>query len=118
MSLLKEEQIPLYIPASKLYGATRDSTGAGDCFTGYFVQGLMRMWDDAHASTTTLLPTREQYEALLHECVQVCALLLCLVCDWSFQFHAQAAGMCVERSGAMESIPKRGEVLIRMDGEV
>ena len=31
----------LYLPAARLRGEIRDSTGAGDCFTGYFVQGLM-----------------------------------------------------------------------------
>jgi ribokinase len=31
----------IYLPAAKLRGEIRDSTGAGDCFTGYFVQGLM-----------------------------------------------------------------------------
>ena len=31
----------IYLPAARLRGEIRDSTGAGDCFTGYFVQGLM-----------------------------------------------------------------------------
>lgn len=31
----------IYLPAAKLRGEIRDSTGAGDCFTGYFAQGLM-----------------------------------------------------------------------------
>ena len=31
----------IYMPAARLQGEIRDSTGAGDCFTGYFVQGLM-----------------------------------------------------------------------------
>ena len=33
----------IYLPAAKLRGEIRDSTGAGDCFTGYFVQGLMEL---------------------------------------------------------------------------
>jgi ribokinase len=37
----------IYLPAARLRGAIRDSTGAGDCFTGYFVQGLMEF--GAHA---------------------------------------------------------------------
>jgi len=31
----------LYLPAAKLDGPVVDTTGAGDCFTGYFVAGLM-----------------------------------------------------------------------------
>lgn len=31
----------LYFPAAVLEGNVRDTTGAGDCFTGYFVAGLM-----------------------------------------------------------------------------
>ena len=30
-----------YLPAAKLDGPVVDTTGAGDCFTGYFVAGLM-----------------------------------------------------------------------------
>ena len=33
----------MHIPAAELRGAVRDTTGAGDCFTGYFVQGLMEL---------------------------------------------------------------------------
>ena len=37
------DEVPsfIYLPAARLQGEIRDSTGAGDCFTGYFVQGLM-----------------------------------------------------------------------------
>lgn len=31
----------LYLPAAKLGGPVIDTTGAGDCFAGYFVSGLM-----------------------------------------------------------------------------
>lgn len=31
----------LYLPSAKLDGPVVDTTGAGDCFTGYFVSGLM-----------------------------------------------------------------------------
>jgi len=31
----------MYLPAAKLMGGVKDTTGAGDCFTGFFVQGLM-----------------------------------------------------------------------------
>jgi ribokinase len=36
-------QRPVHLPAAKLQGATRDTTGAGDCFTGYMVAGLMHL---------------------------------------------------------------------------
>ena len=31
----------LHVPSAKLDGPVKDTTGAGDCFTGYFVAGLM-----------------------------------------------------------------------------
>ena len=31
----------IYTPSAKLQGTVRDTTGAGDCFTGFFVGGLM-----------------------------------------------------------------------------
>ncbi|KAI0289989.1 Ribokinase-like protein [Russula brevipes] len=70
----------LYVPAVALEGNVRDTTGAGDCFTGYFVTGLMQTGNKQ-------LSKDEAFELL--------------------RFSAQAAGMCVEKSGAMESIPER-----------
>ncbi|KAG5353130.1 hypothetical protein C0989_010152 [Termitomyces sp. Mn162] len=35
------------LPAAVLQGTIRDTTGAGDCFTGYFVQGLMEFGPQA-----------------------------------------------------------------------
>jgi ribokinase len=35
----------LYLPAVALEGGVRDTTGAGDCLTGYFVAGLMEFRD-------------------------------------------------------------------------
>lgn len=35
------EKKALYLPSAKLDGPVVDTTGAGDCFTGYFVSGLM-----------------------------------------------------------------------------
>lgn len=35
------ERAAFYLPAAKLDGPVVDTTGAGDCFTGYFVSGLM-----------------------------------------------------------------------------
>ena len=31
----------IHLPAARVMGDVKDTTGAGDCFTGYFVQGLM-----------------------------------------------------------------------------
>lgn len=31
----------VYLPSAKLNGPVVDTTGAGDCFTGYFVSGMM-----------------------------------------------------------------------------
>jgi ribokinase len=42
-----KEMTPVYRPAATLQGDFRDTTGAGDCFTGYFVAGLMWYPPDA-----------------------------------------------------------------------
>ena len=44
---------PIYIPAATLHGDVRDTTGAGDCFTGYLVAGLMQL-QAATADATAL----------------------------------------------------------------
>jgi hypothetical protein len=54
----------LYYPAAALEGNVRDTTGAGDCFTGYFAAGLME-------SRGNQLSKDEAVE-LLRLCVQVC----------------------------------------------
>jgi ribokinase len=59
---------PVYVPAVALR-EVRDSTGAGDCFTGYFVAGLMRLWDENERPKR--VGEREALEALLKECCQV-----------------------------------------------
>jgi len=42
VSLVEDvEKRAFYLPAAKLDGPVVDTTGAGDCFTGYFVSGLM-----------------------------------------------------------------------------
>ncbi|KAJ7041020.1 Ribokinase-like protein [Mycena alexandri] len=78
---------PLYLPASPLQGTTRDTTGAGDCFTGYMVAGLMRLEGQ---------PTSDDYVAVLKRAVQ-------------------AAGMCVESRGAAASIPLDADVAARLN---
>ena len=86
-----------YLPADKLVLALRDTTGAGDCFAGYFVAGLMARNDGEHL------------ESVLHTCLAVCSLKLSRTTAYD-----QACAMCVERAGAMESIPSRKDVLERM----
>ena len=54
----------LYFSAAALEGNVRDTTGAGDCFTGYFVAGMME-------SRENRLSKDEAVE-LLRLCVQVC----------------------------------------------
>jgi ribokinase len=53
-----------YIPAATLRGGVRDTTGAGDCFTGYFVAGLMQFGNRQ--------PSADEVVGLLRLGVQVC----------------------------------------------
>jgi ribokinase len=95
-------------PAAELQGTTRDTTGAGDCFTGYFVAGLMEF--DAHAEVGREIQ-EDDMARILKKCVQVDAqsFRLCFITDF-----IQAAGMCVEKRGTIDSIPSRDEVEARM----
>ncbi|KAF9781283.1 Ribokinase-like protein [Thelephora terrestris] len=70
-----------YLPASKLDGPVVDTTGAGDCFTGYFVSGLMSLEQGHEEDLIGVLNT-----------------------------SIKAAGICVQRRGTIDSIPLRGEV--------
>ena len=54
----------LYLPAATLQGDVRDTTGAGDCFTGYFVAGLMPFGNRQ--------PSKDGLVELLQLSVQVC----------------------------------------------
>lgn len=56
----------LHVPAAKLEGSIRDSTGAGDCFAGYFVQGLM----DLHSRSKSSIDENDM-EQTLKRCAQV-----------------------------------------------
>lgn len=104
-----EEPSFMQFPATTLQGTIRDTTGAGDCFTGYFVQGLMEFGPQARVGDEI---QEQDVATILKTCVQV----------WSvFPFHViylniylQAAGMCVERQGTIDSIPARSEVEARM----
>ena len=53
-----------FLPAATLQGEVRDTTGAGDCFTGYFVTGLMKFGNRQ--------PSKEEIVELLRLSVQVC----------------------------------------------
>lgn len=52
----------IFLPAAKLRGDIRDTTGAGDCFTGYLVAGLMKFGSDLTIHDAT---------SVLRRCVQV-----------------------------------------------
>ncbi|PPR01119.1 hypothetical protein CVT26_016061 [Gymnopilus dilepis] len=82
----------LYQPAAKLLHGVQDTTGAGDCFTGYFVAGLMEFGPHAKLGKDI---TEEDLAKVLKKCVV-------------------AAGMCVEKKGTIDSIPTRAEVEERM----
>lgn len=56
------EECMVYVPAATLRGVERDTTGAGDCFTGYFVAGLMGLSGNMR---------REDVVKLLAKCNQV-----------------------------------------------
>jgi len=89
LTLLGEAE-PVYLPAAKLQGTTRDTTGAGDCFTGYMVAGLMRLEEQVQTIAVA------DHVAVLKRAVQ-------------------AAGMCVEKRGALASIPLAAEVEARLN---
>jgi len=59
----------MYLPAAKLQGPVRDTTGAGDCFTGYFVQGLMEFGAQSEI-------TERDLERILKRCVVVSGTIL------------------------------------------
>ena len=84
---------PVHVPSIQLRGATRDTTGAGDCFTGYFVAGLMELFNETHSHDVG----KEEARRLLERCVV-------------------AAGMCCEEEGTLDSVPLKVEVEERMRG--
>jgi len=84
----------IYLPAARLQGEIRDSTGAGDCFTGYFVQGLMEFGPNA----------------VVGKDIKELDIMRIL------KISVYAAGMSVEKLGTIDSIPTRGEVEERLAG--
>lgn len=92
----------LHFPAARLQGDVRDTTGAGDCFTGYFVQGLMEYGPHAKVGKEI----REQDIArILKLCVQVnpatCSHLLKLI------FESRQR-VCVSRERGQLTVYPRG----------
>jgi len=79
-------------PAAILQNPVRDTTGAGDCFTGYFVQGLMELGPNAKVGAGI---QESDIARILKKCIE-------------------AAGICVERPGTIDSIPSANEVQARM----
>jgi len=73
----------LYLPAAKLDDRVVDTTGAGDCFTGYFVSGLMGLEQGRKGDLVGVLNR-----------------------------SIKAAGICVQRRGTIDSIPLREEVIV------
>ena len=65
-----------YLPSAKLDGPVVDTTGAGDCFTGYFVSGLMGMKQDHEEDILEILnmsikvcPSRvPRYRIIISQC--------------------------------------------------
>ncbi|CED83618.1 Ribokinase [Phaffia rhodozyma] len=80
----------IYTPASKLQGETRDTTGAGDCFAGFLVGGLMRLLGEGKS---------ESDQQGMRDVMRVAT---------------QAAGMCVESHGAQEAVPEMKSVQARL----
>lgn len=60
-----ESSEPIFLPAAKLEKGVADTTGAGDCFAGYMVAGLMKLHDEG-----TKLLQREHVISVLKRCVQ------------------------------------------------
>ncbi|KAI0078058.1 Ribokinase-like protein [Panus rudis PR-1116 ss-1] len=92
IALVNELDEPVYVPAAKLDGPVRDTTGAGDCFTGYMVAELMRIQEE-----------RGREHSLSEEDVKRV-----------FGVATTAAGMCVQVPGAMESIPSARDVATKL----
>ncbi|EKM51433.1 uncharacterized protein PHACADRAFT_103503 [Phanerochaete carnosa HHB-10118-sp] len=81
----KADSDVLHVPAAKLSGPVKDTTGAGDCFAGYFVAGLME--ESAGSGPSGVVGVLR-----------------------ALRLAVKAAGLCVQRPGAVESTPVRSEV--------
>ncbi|GAA5834587.1 hypothetical protein JCM11251_007047 [Rhodosporidiobolus azoricus] len=91
---LKGNAEVVVVGAGKVEGKVVDTTGAGDCFTGYFAT-LLTVLSSSLSSSTLSFSKLSQ--------------ILSIAC--------QAAAMCCEKNGAMESVPGLAEVKQRMGSE-
>ncbi|KAF8636160.1 hypothetical protein AX17_003744, partial [Amanita inopinata Kibby_2008] len=82
----------IHVPATELQNGVCDTTGAGDCFTGYFVRQLMKFGPGAKVGQEI---SKEGLRNIL-------------------KVSVQAAGISVERPGTIDSIPFMDEVDARM----
>lgn len=55
-----------YLPAAKVLNGVKDTTGAGDCFAGYFAAGLMRGEDLELALQTCLTVSRTVFSEVVY----------------------------------------------------
>ncbi|KAK4046653.1 putative ribokinase [Microbotryomycetes sp. JL201] len=83
------ELMTIHTPAGQVVGPVKNTTGAGDCFAGFFAAVL------AQTSFNHGQPTVENVRDAL-------------------VVASQASAMCVEKDGAMESVPSILEVRERM----
>ncbi|ORY59895.1 Ribokinase-like protein [Leucosporidium creatinivorum] len=79
----------IHVGPGEVVGSVVDTTGAGDCFTGYFTTLLSSLPPSTPLSSSKLA-------AILN-------------------VASQAAAMCVEKEGAMESVPMLRDVKERME---
>jgi len=88
------ERRTLSVPSGKLLSRVVDTTGAGDCFSGTFAAGLMRI-KQGGGSHQEDMDTETALRDVVEECMAACA-------------------MCVEKQGAQDSYAIREEVLERL----
>ena len=79
-----------YIPAATLETGVKDTTGAGDCFTGYFVQGLMGLGPNGI--------TEKDIEIVLRFAAQV-SLSLTFITDHVFLLSDRLRGCLLRDQG-------------------
>lgn len=71
----------LYLPAAHLQGPVVDTTGAGDCFTGYLIAGLMEI----------KCTTKEDIMAVLQRAIEV-SLVLSTLMHYLLSAHSASTG--------------------------
>lgn len=112
MALFLASSDYVYLPAATLEGPVLDTTGAGDCFAGYFAAGLMELHNaDAEITSTVAhrAPVKADIEKILKQCVQV-GFRPVLLQDVNLIPGLEAAGLCVQKPGTIDSIPKVKDV--------